>query len=224
VSSLVNDVNQSNTSRLIALTRVWLGIHKRNEPHRTQPIETIDHQHDSSSIGYSIVKLFLLDKLLSNWKCLARELDIDETEIDRVTRENICSREKFSQVEYRAHILVRQIEFMNILVRYWISSLTNVNIIYVKYSLIFFKVSNNVDECHTIVIEWVFVRSMHSVLFVSIAFLFRWTSTNDCTSLFRFTISVSVRSLDCVRLFSSCFYFKSLLILYMIVNVAAVLR
>ena len=58
----------------------------------------IDHQHDSSSIDYDLIKRFFLQNLLDKWKMLARELDVDESDIDMISREKISTKEKFSLV------------------------------------------------------------------------------------------------------------------------------
>ena len=61
-------------------------------------MNNIDHQHDSSSINFDVIKNFFLENLLDKWKSLARELDVNENEIDRISRENISMKEKFSLV------------------------------------------------------------------------------------------------------------------------------
>jgi hypothetical protein len=79
---------------------MYLAIHHRNDINRIEIIATnnIDHQHDSSSINYDVIKNFFLENLLDKWKNLARELDVNENEIDLISRENISLKEKFSLV------------------------------------------------------------------------------------------------------------------------------
>lgn len=77
-------------------------IHNRNQNKEPDPpilsTRSIDHQHDSSAISYEVIKTFFLENLLDKWKILARELDVNECEIDRLARENLSVKEKFSQV------------------------------------------------------------------------------------------------------------------------------
>ena len=67
---------------------------KRNE----NAINQLDHQRDSSSFNYEIIKRFFIENLLDKWKILARELDVNENDIDLISRENISPKEKFSHV------------------------------------------------------------------------------------------------------------------------------
>jgi len=79
-----------------------LAIHRRNDVNRIEITTTnnIDHQHDSSSINFDVIKTFFLENLLDKWKYLARELDVNENEIDIISRENISLKEKFSLVSF----------------------------------------------------------------------------------------------------------------------------
>lgn len=45
-----------------------------------------------------MVKDFLIENLPDKWKSLARELDVNENEIDIISKENISLREKFALV------------------------------------------------------------------------------------------------------------------------------
>jgi hypothetical protein len=77
----------------------FLAIHNRNEGNRIETVtNNIDHQHDSLAINYDIIKNFLIENLLDKWKNLARELDVNENDIDAISRENISLKEKFSFV------------------------------------------------------------------------------------------------------------------------------
>ena len=60
----------------------------------------IDHQHDSSSISFDLIKEFFLENLLDKWKNLARELDVNENDIEMISRENRSLKEKFSLVSF----------------------------------------------------------------------------------------------------------------------------
>jgi hypothetical protein len=76
-----------------------LAIHRRSDEIRIEiTTNDIDYQHDSSSINFDVIKKFFLENLLDKWKSLARELDVNENEIDLVSRENISMKEKFSLV------------------------------------------------------------------------------------------------------------------------------
>lgn len=76
-----------------------LAIHNRNDVNRIETItNNIDHQHDSLGINYDIIKKFFIENLLDKWKHLARELDVNENDIDMISRENISLKEKFSFV------------------------------------------------------------------------------------------------------------------------------
>jgi len=76
-----------------------LAIHSRNDENRKEiTTNNIDHQHDSSSIDFDVIKSFFIENLLDKWKILARELDVNENDIDRISRENISLKEKFSLV------------------------------------------------------------------------------------------------------------------------------
>ncbi|CAF1505037.1 unnamed protein product [Rotaria magnacalcarata] len=76
-------------------------IHNRNDVNRIgsiSRINNIDHQHDSSSMNFDIIKTFFIGNLLDKWKNLARELDVNENDIDIINRENVSPREKFSLI------------------------------------------------------------------------------------------------------------------------------
>jgi hypothetical protein len=60
----------------------------------------VDHQHDSSAIHFDVIKKFFIENLLDKWKNLARELDVNENEIDMISKENISLKEKFSFVSF----------------------------------------------------------------------------------------------------------------------------
>ena len=80
-----------------------LAIHHRNEANRieiTTTTNNVDYQHDSSALSFDVIKHFFLENLLDKWKSLARELDVNENEIDRISRENISLKEKFSLVSH----------------------------------------------------------------------------------------------------------------------------
>ena len=49
-------------------------------------------------MDYDLIKRFFLQNLLDKWKMLARELDVDESDIDMISREKISTKEKFSFV------------------------------------------------------------------------------------------------------------------------------
>jgi len=77
----------------------FLAIHSRNDENRKEiTTNNIDHQHDSSSIDFDGIKNFFIENLLDKWKILARELDVNENDIERISRENIPLKEKFSLV------------------------------------------------------------------------------------------------------------------------------
>ena len=55
-----------------------------------QLTNNIDHQHDSIGINYDMIKKFFIENLaVDKWKNLARELDINENDIDIISKENI---------------------------------------------------------------------------------------------------------------------------------------
>lgn len=58
----------------------------------------IDHQHDSTGIHFDTIKTYFMENLADIWKYLARELDVNENDIDRISKENISLKEKFSLV------------------------------------------------------------------------------------------------------------------------------
>lgn len=60
----------------------------------------LDHQHDSSSISFDLIKEFFLENLLDKWKNLARELDVNENDIEMISRENRSLKDKFSLVSF----------------------------------------------------------------------------------------------------------------------------
>jgi hypothetical protein len=88
-----------------------LAIHNRNDVNRIENSITnnIDYQHDSLSINFDLIKSFLIENLSDKWKNLARELDVNENEIERISRENISLKEKFSLVSFHS-ILFFQIK------------------------------------------------------------------------------------------------------------------
>lgn len=112
----------------------------------------LDHQHDSSTISFDLIKNFFLENLLDKWKNLARELDVNENDIEMISRENRSSKEKFSLVSFYPFVSFIRMTRKS-LGRFWIWWRKYVITIYVKYSLICSKVSNNVDECHIIVMQ-----------------------------------------------------------------------
>lgn len=137
-----------------------LAIHNRNDLKRidiaiTTNNNNVDHQHDSSSISFDLIKEFFLENLLDKWKNLARELDVNENEIEMISRENRSLKDKFSLVRIFFFYHHHQYIYSNFSSssRFWIWWRKHVITIYVKYSLICSKVSNNVDECHIIVIK-----------------------------------------------------------------------
>jgi len=71
-------------------------IHNRNDVNRIEIItmNNVDYQHDSSSISFDLIKSFFIENLLDKWKSLARELDVNENDIDMISRENISLKEK----------------------------------------------------------------------------------------------------------------------------------
>jgi hypothetical protein len=67
---------------------------------RIEITNNVDHQHDSSAIHFDVIKKFFIENLLDKWKNLARELDVNENEIDMISKENISLKEKFSFVSF----------------------------------------------------------------------------------------------------------------------------
>jgi plasmid maintenance system antidote protein VapI len=63
-------------------------------------MNNVDHQHDSTTISFEAIKKFFIENLSDKWKHLARELDVNENEIERISRENISLKEKFSLVNF----------------------------------------------------------------------------------------------------------------------------
>lgn len=47
-----------------------------------------------------MIKEFFIENLLDKWKMVAREMNVNENDIDRITRENVSPKEKFSQVHF----------------------------------------------------------------------------------------------------------------------------
>jgi hypothetical protein len=45
-----------------------------------------------------MIKKFFVENLVDKWKSLARELDVNENDIDNISKENISAKEKFSFV------------------------------------------------------------------------------------------------------------------------------
>ncbi|CAF3688431.1 unnamed protein product [Adineta steineri] len=81
------------------ITPIDYSIHNRNDVSRIEIItNNIDHQHDSSSISFDIIKNYFIENLLDKWKYLARELDVDEKHIDMISKENISLKQKFSLI------------------------------------------------------------------------------------------------------------------------------
>ena len=78
-------------------------MHNRNRP---TPIDTpipstnVDHQRDSSAMNFDLIKHFCIENLLDKWKLLARELDVNENEIERISRENRSLKDKFAEVSF----------------------------------------------------------------------------------------------------------------------------
>ncbi len=91
-----------------------LAIHNRNDVNRIE--NSIDHQHDSLSINFDVIKSFCIENLSDKWKHLARELDVNENEIDRIFRENISLKEKFSLVSFYSICIFRKIYFVFVLI------------------------------------------------------------------------------------------------------------
>lgn len=63
-------------------------------------MNSIDHQHDSTGINFDLIKNFFIENLIDKWKYLARELDVNENDIERISKENISLKEKFSLVSF----------------------------------------------------------------------------------------------------------------------------
>lgn len=59
---------------------------------------SIDYQRDSSGLNFDQIKDFFLENLLDKWKYLARELDVNENDIDLISKENLTLKQKFSFV------------------------------------------------------------------------------------------------------------------------------
>lgn len=110
---------------------------------------SIDYQRDSSALNFDQIKEFFLENLIDKWKYLARELDVNENDIDLISKENLTLKQKFSFVRSR-DFLVSPNSFFT-LNRFWILWLKHVIIIFVKYSLICSRVSSNANECYIIV-------------------------------------------------------------------------
>lgn len=80
---------------------MFVAIHTRNDVKPNEnAINQLDHQRDSSSFNYEMIKSFFIENLLDKWKILARELDVNENDIDSISREHISPKEKFSHVSF----------------------------------------------------------------------------------------------------------------------------
>ena len=49
---------------------------------------------------FDLIKHFCIENLLDKWKLLARELDVNENEIERISRENRSLKDKFAEVSF----------------------------------------------------------------------------------------------------------------------------